>query len=110
MGWDPSPRCDQRDTLDNSGYPFTHTIGDNTPANFRTALEMTKKRLLANPNGPRILNINCWNEWTEGSYLEPDTVNGMKYLEAVRTVFGTNRPGGSRTRQGLGPTLFQRIG
>ena len=22
------------------------------------------------------------------SYLEPDTVNGMKYLEAVREVFG----------------------
>jgi hypothetical protein len=37
--------------------------------------------------GPRILNINCWNEWTEGSYLEPDQVHGMKYLEAVRDVF-----------------------
>ena len=49
---------------------------------------MTKQRLLAKPNGPRILNINCWNEWTEGSYLEPDTVHGMKYLEAVRDVFG----------------------
>ena len=90
MGWDPSPRCDQNDKLDDSGYPFTNTIGDNTPENFRTALELTKQRLLANPNGPRILNINCWNEWTEGSYLEPDTVNGVKYLEAVRAVFGTN--------------------
>ncbi len=91
MGWDPSPRCDQSDTLDNSGYPFTNTIGENTPDNFRTALEMTKQRLLAKPNGPRILNINCWNEWTEGSYLEPDTTHGMKYLEAVRDVFGTTR-------------------
>ena len=27
-------------------------------------------------------------EWTEGSYLEPDTVNGFGYLEAVRRVFG----------------------
>lgn len=89
MGWDPSPRCDQNDTLDNSGYPFTNTIGDNTPENFRTALELTRQRLLADPNGPRIVNINCWNEWTEGSYLEPDTVHGMKYLEAVRDVFGT---------------------
>jgi hypothetical protein len=90
MGWDPSPRCDQRDPLDNSGYPFTNTIKDNTPERFRTALEMTKQRLLAQADGagPRILNINCWNEWTEGSYLEPDTVNGMKYLEAVRDVFG----------------------
>jgi hypothetical protein len=52
---------------------------------------MTKRRLLAKPGGPRILNINCWNEWTEGSYLEPDTVNGMKYLEAVRDVLGTGR-------------------
>jgi hypothetical protein len=30
------------------------------------------------PGGPRILNINCCNEWTEGSYLEPDTVNGLR--------------------------------
>ncbi len=88
MGWDPSPRCDQSVTLDNSGYPFTNTIKDNTPERFRAALEMAKRRLLTQKNGPRILNINCWNEWTEGSYLEPDTANGMKYLEAVREVFG----------------------
>ena len=88
MGWDPSPRCDQSVAFDNSGYPFTNTIKDNTPDRFRAALEMVKRRLLAQDNGPRILNINCWNEWTEGSYLEPDTVNGMKYLEAVREVFG----------------------
>ncbi len=87
MGWDPCPRCDQRDTFDNSGYPFTNTISGNTPQRFREALEMTRRRMLASPAGPRILNINCWNEWTEGSYLEPDTVNGMGYLEAVRDVF-----------------------
>ena len=28
--------------------------------------------------------------WTEGSYLEPDTVYGMAYLEAIRDVFGEN--------------------
>lgn len=88
MGWDPSPRCDQRQTMDNSGYPFTSVIVGNTPAKFETALRLTRQRLLADPKGPRILNINCWNEWTEGSYLEPDTVNGLQYLEAVRAVFG----------------------
>ncbi len=90
MGWDPSPRCDQRDKFDASGYPFTNTIGGNTPERFKEALAMTKRRLLAQPDsaGPRILNINCWNEWTEGSYLEPDQRNGMKYLEAIRDVFG----------------------
>jgi hypothetical protein len=48
---------------------------------------MTKDKILSDPTGPRILNINCWNEWTEGSYLEPDTISGMKYLEAVREIF-----------------------
>ena len=88
MGWDPSPRAAQDQDFGNFGYPFTNTIGQNTPENFRKALQMAKQRLLAQPAGPRILNINCWNEWTEGSYLEPDAVHGMKYLEAVRDVFG----------------------
>jgi len=38
-------------------------------------------------NGLRILNLNCWNEWTEGSYLEPDTAHGTAYLDAVKAVF-----------------------
>jgi hypothetical protein len=90
MGWDASPRCDLNSEWANVGYPFMNTIGDNTPENFRDALKLTKERLLSDPNGPRILNINCWNEWTEGSYLEPDTVNGMAYLEAVKKVFRGN--------------------
>jgi Glycosyltransferase WbsX len=88
MGWDSSPRCAQGDVFEEAGYPFMNTIGGNTPQRFRKALELTKQRLLADPNGPRILNINAWNEWTEGSYLEPDVVHGLKYLEAVREVFG----------------------
>lgn len=88
MGWDSSPRADQRDEFANVGYPFMNTISGNTPERFQEALELTKRRLLERKDGPRILNINCWNEWTEGSYLEPDTVNGMKYLEAVKAVFG----------------------
>lgn len=87
MGWDPSPRCDIKSEWAPVGYPFTNTIGNNTPENFKKALQLTKEKLLADPNGPRILNINCWNEWTEGSYLEPDTINGMAYLEAVKDVF-----------------------
>jgi hypothetical protein len=88
MGWDPSPRAEQSQPFDNSGYPFMNTIKDNTPENFRAALELARQRLLAEPGGLRILNLNCWNEWTEGSYLEPDTVHGMAYLDAVKQVFG----------------------
>lgn len=88
MGWDSSPRACQDDEFGNFGYPFTNTISGNTPERFKEALAMAKRRLLSEPGGPRVLNINCWNEWTEGSYLEPDERNGMKYLEAVRDVFG----------------------
>ncbi|MBC8063557.1 MAG: glycoside hydrolase family 99-like domain-containing protein [Chlorobia bacterium] len=91
MGWDSSPRADQRDAFENTGYPFMNTVVSNTPERFRRALEMAKQRLLDQKTRPRILNINCWNEWTEGSYLEPDTVHGMKYLEAIRSVFGKGK-------------------
>lgn len=91
MGWDPSPRADQSQSFGNYGYPFMNTIKNNTPENFRAALELTKQRLIAEPNGLRILNINCWNEWTEGSYLEPDKVHGMAYLEAIEQVFRTKK-------------------
>ncbi|MDO4629480.1 MAG: glycoside hydrolase family 99-like domain-containing protein [Planctomycetia bacterium] len=88
MGWDSSPRACQDDPFGPFGYPFTNIIGNNTPENFRRALELTRDRMLADPKCPRIMNINSWNEWTEGSYIEPDTEYGYQYLEAIRDVFG----------------------
>jgi len=87
MGWDSSPRADQRDPYGHYGYPFMNMIANNTPERFEAALRAARKKLLEN-DGPFILNINCWNEWTEGSYLEPDTLHGMAYLQAVKRVFG----------------------
>lgn len=88
MGWDPSPRADQTQAFGNFGYPFTNTVAGNTPEKFKAALEMTRDRLLKRTAAnTRILNINCWNEWTEGSYLEPDKVHGLQYLDAVHDVF-----------------------
>ncbi len=40
------------------------------------------------PANKRMLSINAWNEWTEGSYLEPDTVHGYEYLKAIKEVLG----------------------
>jgi hypothetical protein len=88
MGWDSSPRTNQSmDWKPFYGYPYTGILLNNTPENFKIALQRTKEKLLSDPNGPRIININCWNEWTEGSYLEPDMINGMKYLEAVKAIY-----------------------
>jgi hypothetical protein len=88
MGWDSSPRTVQSDTFVNARYPFMPLIGGNTPERFCAALAHTKERLAQRPAAERILTINAWNEWTEGSYLEPDTEYGMAYLEAIQAVFG----------------------
>lgn len=63
-----------------------NTIGDNTPDNFKIALQKTKDKLLTETNGTRIPNTNFWNEWTVGSCFEPDTVIGMAYQNAIREV------------------------
>ena len=87
MGWDASPRTVQSDRFEATGYPFMATLSGNTPAAFQGALVRAKAFLDEETDGPRILTLNAWNEWTEGSYLEPDTVNKLGYLEAVRNVF-----------------------
>jgi hypothetical protein len=87
MGWDPSPRTVADGEYGNFGYPYTNTMSENTPENFKQALVIIRDRLLADQKNPRIMNINAWNEWTESSYLEPNMVHGLKYLEAIKAVF-----------------------
>jgi len=78
--WDSSPRTVQSDAFDNLGYSFMYTLKNNTPENFRTALEMAKQRIEKSGIPHPFLTINAWSE---GSYLEPDEINGMGYLEAI---------------------------
>lgn len=88
MGWDSSCRTVQSDKWENMGYgPFSFIWENNTPDEFRRYLEMAKQ-FIAESGQNLPLFINAWNEWPEASYLEPDTVNGYGYLEAVREVCG----------------------
>lgn len=92
MGWDSSPRTAQGDPFDPApGYPYTGVLVENTPTAFERALARARDFLQQQPSEQRILTINSWNEWTEGSYLEPDTVNGVAYLEAIGRVFGASQ-------------------
>jgi len=88
MGWDSSPRCgNASDWMQRRDYPFGAVIVNNTPYLFKKYLAKAKGLTLAKPENERIITINSWNEWGEGSYLEPDMINGMKYLEAIKQVF-----------------------
>ena len=88
-GFDPSPRTNRETEWDAAfGYPYFNTITNNTPENFRKALQQTRDTVLMHQDIPNIITIAAWNEWTEDCYLEPDTEYGMAYLEAIKDVFG----------------------
>jgi Glycosyltransferase WbsX len=89
MGWDATPRTQQDVPFKTSSYPWTAVLGDNTPEAFKKALAKAKHFLDRQTFSPKLLTINAWNEWTEGSYLLPDSVNGTAYLEAIQEVFET---------------------
>jgi len=87
MGWDSTPRTVQSDIWSpDLGYPFT-SIMKTSPEGFRQALTKIREYAEADP-GFRMVSLNAWNEWTEGSYLEPDEQNGFAYLEAIYSAFG----------------------
>lgn len=70
----------------------SHTAHDesiSTPELFSAHLHEAKQTVEANPlrTGETIV-ICCWNEFGEGSYIEPTVKYGHLYLEAVNAAFG----------------------
>jgi hypothetical protein len=78
VGWDNNPRFQSfREKI----------VKNNTPQNFEKALNEAKKYVDTHPKQAPLIVINSWNEWTETSYLQPCTMYGYGYLEAVKKVF-----------------------
>ena len=87
VGWDTTPRTMPDQPYDGTGnYPYGPAIVGNTPEEFASSLKMIMERYekLA-PRHP-FISINSWNEWTEGSYLEPDTQYRYQYLDAIASA------------------------
>ena len=92
MGWDSTARVHQEDELKISVWPYLPVVIDNTPEQFglgvQHAIEFAERR-----EGTKVVLINAWNEWTEGSYLEPDSRTGDQHLRALAAAVERARSG-----------------
>jgi len=72
VNWDNTPR------RGNSG----RVIVGGTPKKFENYMKQLLKKV-DNCYGNEYVFITAWNEWSEGSYLEPDKDDGCSYLSAI---------------------------
>ena len=81
-GWDTNSRYPANDV-----QAMVHNANPRDFERFaRRVKAWAEKNLPADM--PRLITVNSWNEWTEGSYLEPDDRFGYGYLNALWHVFG----------------------
>lgn len=71
---DKTPRAGERALI----------YSDSTPEKFRKAVKMALECIKEKQNEHKILFLNSWNEWGEGSYMEPDIVFGHQYLDVLK--------------------------
>jgi GT2 family glycosyltransferase len=89
----------RRDSVPYARYPSVFPSWDNTarqplrghsfdgvgPEAFRVYVEEKIEEVRAfHMGGERLLFVNAWNEWAEGTHLEPDIAYGHRWLEALR--------------------------
>jgi len=80
LGWDNSPR------IGAMGHLFHNFSID---LYERWLLKVFKRTIERYPEEERFVFINSWNEWAEGTYLEPDARFGHEYLRATKRAIAS---------------------
>ncbi len=75
--WDNTPRQPQR------GDSFVRATPEAFQVYIEAKLEYARQFLVGEE---RLLFVNAWNEWAEGTHLEPDQKFGHRWLEAIRNA------------------------
>lgn len=70
-----------------TGYPDARAHAGHTWRRVGDALDF-----VAEDGRAPVVTINAWNEWTEGSCLEPEAEYGDGYLRAIRDAVAARRP------------------
>lgn len=66
-----------------------HDNSVSTPDEFEAHLKKAQIFMTRNPEKTKKIGIICaWNEFGEGSYIEPTKKYGFEYLERVKKIFG----------------------
>ena len=60
-----------------------------TPEKFENYLKELLK--IAKRNKSEVTLVTAWNEWGEGCFLEPDTRNKYRYLEALNRAIDATK-------------------
>ncbi|WP_083338918.1 glycoside hydrolase family 99-like domain-containing protein [Chromobacterium sphagni] len=66
-----------------------HDNSESSPEQFRQHLQAARARMDSGPwQSRKYAVICCWNEYGEGSFIEPTEQGRFQYLEQVKAVFG----------------------
>lgn len=83
-GLDQSPRTIQSETYENLNiYPWYAVVVGCTPDKYERAIREMRAIAEGGQHKGHFMTV-CWNEWTEGNYIEPDEKYGYGYLEAIK--------------------------